>query len=621
MSNTKRDVNELYKLFHGHCFFMRTRQTAFSNRIVKRKSTDLSLSEGGFIMNQKVGIAEVIALSKKVTTAKDKVVTDLDAVSKSIDDIVAMEDFTGEAAASVKNYFTDVHQTISSAFQQLFIEIHENLEKHIENFQSSVDESDVARIERAYIEDEKEDIQTNYTNLQEQAWEVAEIIEGVSDITNITIPRLSYAETAKDEAIETMEGIETNLDTFTSQGKNEQVEEMLHHINVQMKALKTQSGESRFNYVESASPSLSSLSSLEEWVERKKVQRPNEALRVGDLVNLSALPRTAKVKKSESKISKGLKTVGSKVLTGIKTTGKTIKGGSLGLYDAGKDAIVGAYHTVTDPIGAANSVVHMVSHPIETAKYVGHAIDESFQRDMVHGDAESRAHWVTYALGTVASSVVGSKGAGSVAKTGAKSTQTTVTNVSKSVKNLDLSDLLPYAPQYQLALVGPVPYNVIDGVHLRDQVIMFSKHFLDQKKTKLQPNTSYRAGEFDYLYKTDQFGRIKEFTAEDLKLTDRENRLPHNPNTHGKKPGDHAGHLAGDRFGGSPELDNLVSQLDKVNLSYYKKIENEWAVAIKDGKHVSVNVKVNYDRAHLRPVSFDIEYAIDGRERFINIKN
>src|SRR5699024_11751015 len=103
MSNTKRDVNELYKLFHGHCFFMRTRQTAFSNRIVKRKSTDLSLSEGGFIMNQKVGIAEVIALLKKVTTAKDKVVTDLDAVSKSIDDIVAMEDFIGETVASNKS--------------------------------------------------------------------------------------------------------------------------------------------------------------------------------------------------------------------------------------------------------------------------------------------------------------------------------------------------------------------------------------------------------------------------------------------------------------------------------------------------------------------------------------
>src|SRR5699024_4939007 len=152
-------------------------------------------------------------------------------------------------------------------------------------------------------------------------------------------------------------------------------------------------------------------------------------------------------------------------------------------------------------------------------------------------------------LGNDESSVVGIKGDGSVDKTCAKSTQATVTIVSKSVKNLDLSDLLPYAPQHQLALVGPVPYNVIDGVHLRNQVIMFSKHFLDQKKTKLQPNISYRAGEFDYLYKTDQFGRIKEFTAEDLKLTDRENRLPHNPNTPAKKPGDHAGHLAGDRFG------------------------------------------------------------------------
>src|SRR5699024_11623413 len=130
--------------------------------------------------------------------------------------------------------------------------------------------------------------------------------------------------------------------------------------------------------------SLSSLSFLEEWVERKKVQRPNEAHRVGDLVNLSALPRTTKVKKSESKISKGLKTVGSKVLTGIKTTVKTIKGGSLGLYDAGKEAMVGAYHIVTDRRGEANSVVHLVSHTVETPKYVGHANDVYFNGDISH---------------------------------------------------------------------------------------------------------------------------------------------------------------------------------------------------------------------------------------------
>ncbi len=36
--------------------------------------------------------------------------------------------------------------------------------------------------------------------------------------------------------------------------------------------------------------------------------------------------------------------------------------------------------------------------------------------------------------------------------------------------------------------------------------------------------------------------------------------------------GDHAGHLIGDRFGGSPELDNLVSQAQRVNSSEYKAI-------------------------------------------------
>ena len=55
------------------------------------------------------------------------------------------------------------------------------------------------------------------------------------------------------------------------------------------------------------------------------------------------------------------------------------------------------------------------------------------------------------------------------------------------------------------------------------------------------------------------------------------------------------GRQAGDRFGGSPELDNLVSQSQNVNLSLYKKIENEWAKAIGEGKKVTVNVDIIYD--------------------------
>ncbi|ANS77224.1 hypothetical protein AWM70_12580 [Paenibacillus yonginensis] len=142
-----------------------------------------------------------------------------------------------------------------------------------------------------------------------------------------------------------------------------------------------------------------------------------------------------------------------------------------------------------------------------------------------------------------------------------------------------------------------------------------TKTFVDSpfdEAGKLKPNVKYKAGEHQYDYETDHIGRIEKFSTDELKLTTREERLPHDSDTPGKEPGDHAGHLAGDRFGGSPEIDNLVSQSSNVNLSQYKKIENQWAVAIKEGKNVKVNVEVKYDGDSLRPSKFNVDYEIDG---------
>ena len=136
----------------------------------------------------------------------------------------------------------------------------------------------------------------------------------------------------------------------------------------------------------------------------------------------------------------------------------------------------------------------------------------------------------------------------------------------------------------------------------------------------LKPNVKYKAGEYEYLYETDNMGRLKEFNADDLKLTERDSRLPHKSNTPGKETDDHAGHLAGDRFGGSPDLDNLVSQSSNVNVSKYKKLENKWAKAIEKRKKVSVNVKVNYEGTGLRPTSFEIEYKIDGEIKIVELR-
>ncbi|MEK5100987.1 T7SS effector LXG polymorphic toxin [Cytobacillus sp. FSL M8-0252] len=150
------------------------------------------------------------------------------------------------------------------------------------------------------------------------------------------------------------------------------------------------------------------------------------------------------------------------------------------------------------------------------------------------------------------------------------------------------------------------------------------EQFTNRRKNKLKPNIKYKTGEYDYFYETDSTGRITKFETENLQLTTRTDRLSHSKNTPGKVKGqDHAGHLAGDRFGGSPKLDNLVSQLSDVNLKEYKKIEHEWATASKETppKQVKVDVEVIYSGSDIRPDKFKVTYFIDGEPVSKIIKN
>ena len=129
---------------------------------------------------------------------------------------------------------------------------------------------------------------------------------------------------------------------------------------------------------------------------------------------------------------------------------------------------------------------------------------------------------------------------------------------------------------------------------------------------KLKPNVRFKTGEFDYWGETDDLGRLELFSTDNLQLTQRAKRLLHNPNTPGKLQGDHAGHIFADRFGGSPELDNLVSQSKETNLKSFKALENKWAKAIKSGTNVKVKIRVRYNANDLRPSSFEISYQIGG---------
>ncbi|WP_057913841.1 T7SS effector LXG polymorphic toxin [Peribacillus muralis] len=163
-------------------------------------------------------------------------------------------------------------------------------------------------------------------------------------------------------------------------------------------------------------------------------------------------------------------------LENAKQTADIAKGIGVGLFDVGKDFVTGIYDLVTDPGQAVEGVANSIMHPIQTYKYISKAISDSYERDMINGDAYSRSHWVTYALGTVVTTVVGTKGAGAITKTGVATTKAAAVKGATKAKELaSIPNLLPYNPKNQLSMAGGVPYNVVDGVGLKDQLISMAK--------------------------------------------------------------------------------------------------------------------------------------------------
>ncbi|MBD1381550.1 T7SS effector LXG polymorphic toxin [Metabacillus arenae] len=177
------------------------------------------------------------------------------------------------------------------------------------------------------------------------------------------------------------------------------------------------------------------------------------------------------------------------------------KGIGVGLYDVGKDTVTGLIDLAKGAWEFSNlskpeqglAITNAIINTPEQVKAIAAAISDSYERDMVNGDTYSRAHWVTYALGTVVTSVVGTKGAGAVtksgalvAKTGAAAAKTAatkgVTKIKSAVDQLTIYDFMPYAPQHRLATADGVAFNVVDGVGLRDNLISQAKIILDPSR-------------------------------------------------------------------------------------------------------------------------------------------
>ncbi|RXK30214.1 T7SS effector LXG polymorphic toxin [Bacillus velezensis] len=157
-----------------------------------------------------------------------------------------------------------------------------------------------------------------------------------------------------------------------------------------------------------------------------------------------------------------------------------LKGAGVGLYDVGKDTVSGLWDFITDPGETLSALGNAVLHPVKTYDAVSAAIEESYQKDMVNGDAYSRSRWVTYAIGSAAVAVVGTKGAGAVNKADAAGKVINrAGQAGKKIKDVKLPELLPYNSKYDLALSGDVPYNVVDSQNLKNELLTNAKKIPD----------------------------------------------------------------------------------------------------------------------------------------------
>ncbi|MEC1622173.1 ribonuclease YeeF family protein [Bacillus mojavensis] len=160
-----------------------------------------------------------------------------------------------------------------------------------------------------------------------------------------------------------------------------------------------------------------------------------------------------------------------------------VKGVGVGLYDVGKDTVTGIWDFITDPGETLSALGNAVLHPIKTYDAISAAIEESYQKDMVNGDAYSRSRWVTYAVGSVAAAVVGTKGAGAINKADAAGKVINkASQAGKKMKDVKIPDLLPYNSKYNLALADNVPYNVVDSQNLKNELLTNAKKLDETRK-------------------------------------------------------------------------------------------------------------------------------------------
>ena len=216
-------------------------------------------------MSLKVDLPEVIALSDKISQGQAKAEASLATVKKDIGSLDAMESFKGKSAEVAKYYFAEFHQSIIEAFQQLLIEIDADSNKNISDFLGKVDSSEGAKVHQSYIEEQKETIESTYSDFESLSQEINQTINSVSDLVSVIKPNFYEITTKKNILTRIIKDLVQNMGDYSNQADTAKMREMLEHIQLLMSNAQAEKGEGRFKEFYKGD-SAKARKKLDKWV-------------------------------------------------------------------------------------------------------------------------------------------------------------------------------------------------------------------------------------------------------------------------------------------------------------------------------------------------------------------
>ncbi|WP_163581069.1 T7SS effector LXG polymorphic toxin [Gracilibacillus saliphilus] len=201
-------------------------------------------------MTNKVDIAEVIDFRNDFKTTSSHIKASIENVIQNIQQIDEMESFSGKAAKNAKNYFWNFHkESVLLAFEELYNDLLNNLNDHIDTFNSNVDSSETAIVQSNYLDDLDNQIDLDYRKLDSIHTTVQRTIDGVSDITSASSPAFYDITNDKKEVFKTIDNLDSNLTSFTREGSynDSRTKALIERIEKALAKVSSVEGESRFS--------------------------------------------------------------------------------------------------------------------------------------------------------------------------------------------------------------------------------------------------------------------------------------------------------------------------------------------------------------------------------------